>query len=75
MARLIMWQLGIGDSIFRTNEPEVSKVIRWRTRRRIIYEPQSRGDCITTSTIIEDLDRWIAEEEVLWLTHNNGGGV
>ncbi len=60
------------DTIFRIHEPEETKVVRWRTRRRIIYEPQSR-DCIRTTTITEDLDRWIAEEEVLWLTQGDGG--
>ena len=72
MARLSMWQLGLGDAIFRIPEPEENKVVRWRTRFRIMYEPQAR-DLPRTTTIIEDLDRWIAEEEALWLMDGDGG--
>ena len=72
MARLSMWQLGLGDAIFRIPEHEENKVVRWRTRFRIMYEPQAR-DLPRTTTIIEDLDRWIAEEEALWLMDGDGG--
>ena len=67
MARLVMWQLGLGDEIFCTNVPASDKVVLWRTRRRIIYQPCIRKQDDMKNKLLEDLDRWISEEDARWV--------
>jgi hypothetical protein len=39
----------------------------WRTRRRIIYQPCIRKEDDMKNKLLEDLDRWISEEDARWV--------